>query len=102
MENSAEVIKYRHELVDSEFDQPVGWLETSVAEIEAQVLRVDRFGRSDSFFDFDGTSMDAIEICTRIEAEVGYRVPLHWLFENDVLSDLVRRIQAEAEPVGPT
>lgn len=84
--------------MDSEFEQPVGWLETSVAGVEAQVLGIDRFGRSDSFFDFDGTSMDAIQICARIEAETGFQVPPHWLFENDVLSDLVRRIQAEAEP----
>jgi acyl carrier protein len=95
------VIRKRHEFVDSEFEQPVGWIEASIAEIEAQVLGIERFGRSDSFFDFDGTSMDAIQVCARIESEVGFQVPPHWLFENDVLSDLVSRIQAEAEPVRP-
>jgi acyl carrier protein len=75
----------------------VGWLETSVARIEAQVLQVDRIGRSDSFFDFDATSMDALKVCARIEAEAGYRVPPQWLFESDVLADLVSRIEAEAE-----
>ena len=89
--------RHRDELVDSGFEQPVGWLETSVARIGAQVLRVDRIGRSDSFFDFDATSMDALKICAGIEAEAGYRVPPHWLFETDVLADLVSRIEAEAE-----
>ena len=83
--------------MDSGFEQPAGWLETSVARIEAQVLQVDRIGRSDSLFDFDATSMHALQICARIEAETGYRVPPHWLFESDVLADLVSRIEAEAE-----
>jgi acyl carrier protein len=83
--------------VDTGFEQPVGRLETSVARVVAQVLQVDRIGRSDSFFDFDATSMDALKICAGIEAEVGYRVPPHWLFESDVLADLVSRIEAEAE-----
>jgi acyl carrier protein len=86
--------KCRHDLVDSAFEQPVGQLETSIAAIEAQVLQVDRIGRSDSLFDFDATSMDALRICARIEAEAGYHVPPHWLFENDVLADLARRIEA--------
>jgi acyl carrier protein len=54
-------------------------------------------GRTDSFFDFGGTSMDAIKICARIEAEAGYQMPPHWLFENDVLADLVLRISSEAQ-----
>lgn len=75
----------------------MGWLETSVARIGAQVLQVDRMSRSDSFFDFDATSMDALKICARIEAEAGYQVPPFWVFETDVLSDLVSRIEAEAQ-----
>jgi acyl carrier protein len=81
--------------VDGGYEQPAGSLETLVARIAAQVLRVDRIGRSDSFFDFDVTSMDAFQICAKIEAEAGYPVPPHWLFENDVLADLVSRIEAQ-------
>lgn len=87
--------RHRDDLVDSGFEPPAGRLETLVARIGAQVLQVDRIGRSDSFFDFDATSMDALKICARIEADAGYRVPPHWLFENDVLADLVSRIEAE-------
>ena len=87
----------RHDLVDSAFEEPAGWLETSIARIAAEVLEADRIGRSDSLFAFDATSMDALQICARIEAEVGYQVPVHWLFESDTLADLVSRIEAEAE-----
>jgi acyl carrier protein len=82
--------------MDSQFEPPAGRLEASVAAIAAQVLEVDRIGRSDSFFDFDATSMNALQICARVEAEAGYQVPPHWLFENDVLADLVSRIEAAA------
>lgn len=84
--------------MDSEFEEPAGWLETSIARIAAQVLQADRIGRSDSLFAFDATSMDALQICARIEAEVGYQVPAHWLFESDALADLASRIESEAEP----
>jgi acyl carrier protein len=88
--------RHRDDFLDSGFEQPVGWLETSVARIGAQVLQVDRIGRSDSFFAFDVTSMDAMKICAGIETEAGYQVPPHWLFETDVLADLVSRIEAAA------
>lgn len=94
------MIRHRDDLLDNGFEQPEGWLETSVAQVAAQVLQVDRIGRSDSLFDFDATSMDALKICARIEAEAGYRVPPHWLFESDVLADLVSRIEAEAPADG--
>jgi acyl carrier protein len=93
------MIKHRGSFLDSVIEQPVGDLEASVARIEARVLRVDQFGRSDSFFDFGGTSLDAITICTLIETETGYRVPPHWVFESDVLADLVRRIASDAERI---
>ena len=88
---------YRHDVMDSPFEQPDGGLETSIARIAAEVLQVDRIGRSDSLFDFDATSMNALQLCARIEAETGYQVPPHWLFETDVVADLASRIEAEAE-----
>jgi acyl carrier protein len=91
------VTKCRQDYVTADFKPPAGALEMAVARIQAEVLGFDRMGRSDSFFDLGGTSMDAIKICARIEAEVGYQMPPQWLFENDVLADLVHRIASEAQ-----
>jgi acyl carrier protein len=91
------VVKCREDFLTTEFVAPVGALEVSVSRIQAEVLGVDRMGRADSFFDFGGTSMDAIKISARIEAETGYRIPPHWLFENDVLTDLALRISSEMQ-----
>ncbi|HUC59876.1 MAG TPA: phosphopantetheine-binding protein [Streptosporangiaceae bacterium] len=92
------MIRHRPDLVDDEFEPPADGLEQSIAAIAAQVLQVDLIGRSDSLFDFDATSMDALHICAMIEAESGYQVPPHWLFETDVIADLADRIKAEARP----
>lgn len=88
--------KSRQDFLTTEFKAPVGSLEVSVARIQAEVLGIDRMGRTDSFFDFGGTSMDAIKISALLEAEAGYQMPPQWLFENDVLADLVLRLISEA------
>jgi hypothetical protein len=88
----------RDDLIEAEFEPPAGALETMTAGIQATVLEVDRIGRNDSFYDFGGTSLQAIQICARIERETGYRALPIWLFENDVLADFVARLQAEGQP----
>ena len=89
--------KRRQDFVIGEFQPPTSPLEAAVARIQSEVLRVDCMGRTDSFFDFGGTSMDAIKICARIEAELGYLVLPEWLFENDVVADLALRIRSSSE-----
>ena len=92
--------KSRQEFLATEYEPPVGPLEALVARIQAEVLGIDRIGRNDSFFDFDGTSLHAIKVCARIEAEAGLPSEPHWLFEQDVIADLAARINSEAEASG--
>jgi acyl carrier protein len=73
----------REQLVVAEFEPPQGPLEATIARIQAEVLGVDRVGRGDSFYDFGGTSLQAIRICTRIEQETGRQAQPEWLFEHD-------------------
>lgn len=83
----------REQLIDSEFQEPEGTLETAIAKILAEILDVDRVGRTDSFYDFSGTSLQAIRICARIERETGHHALPLWLFETDVLADFARRLR---------
>jgi acyl carrier protein len=87
----------RDDLVDHDYAAPVGELETAVSGIIAEVLGVDRIGRTDSFYDFGGTSLQAIRICARIEAKLGIQAVPLWLFDNDVLVDFVGRLNGAAE-----
>jgi hypothetical protein len=91
----------RRELfVNTRYQAPRGDLETLVARIQAEVLDIDRIGRDDSFYDFEGTSLQAIRICTRVERETGYQVVPAWIFESDVLADFARRLEADGQRTG--
>jgi hypothetical protein len=72
-------------------------LEQSVAEIMADVLDVDRVSRTDSFYDFAGTSLQAIRICARIESTLGLKALPLWLLSNDLLHDFVVELRTRSE-----
>ena len=82
----------REQFLDTEFEPPLGPIETTVAEVMADILGVNRLGRADSFYDFGGTSLHAIRICARIEKQTGYRALPIWLMTNDVLADFTARL----------
>ncbi|NEA33599.1 phosphopantetheine-binding protein [Streptomyces sp. SID13031] len=86
----------REQFVDSDFAEPDGEVEQSVARIMAEVLGIDRVGRSDSFYDFGGTSLAAIKICARLEHVHGWRARPTWLFINDTAADFARKVQSES------
>jgi Phosphopantetheine attachment site len=90
----------RENFTDREFQAPEGPLETSVANIFAEVLGVDRIGRSDSFYDFSGTSLQGIRICARIDLETGYQATPVLLFEADDVADFVKRMAGEGRRAG--
>lgn len=90
----------REQFVSHSFEHPAGDTEAAVSRILADVLEVDCVGRTDSFYDFGGTSLQAIRICARIEAELGCQVQPVWLFTNDVLTDFVAQLEAQAAFAG--
>ena len=80
----------------TEYEPPADELEEQVAAVIAEVLDVDVVGRRDSFYDFGGTSLAAIRICTRIERRLGFRVNPALLLEHDELADFAEQIRLGA------
>ncbi|MFE5494139.1 acyl carrier protein [Streptomyces virginiae] len=60
-----------------------------MASVVAGVLGVDRVGMDDSFYDFGGTSLQAISLCVRLEKATGRAIEPVDVLEYDVLCDLV-------------
>jgi acyl carrier protein len=87
----------RESFTDTSYEEPRGSLEAAIAEIQAEILDVDRVGRSDSFYDLGGTSLQAMRICARLERDLGVQALPVWLFDADVLSDFAERVAAEGK-----
>jgi acyl carrier protein len=89
--------KSREDFADAPYEACETELEQSVAEIVAEVLDVDRVSRADSFYDFAGTSLQAIRICARIESTLGFKAQPLWLLSNDLLQDFVAELLSQSE-----
>ncbi|MDY7093719.1 MAG: non-ribosomal peptide synthase/polyketide synthase, partial [Acidobacteriota bacterium] len=71
----------------SEFAPPQGRLENLLAGIWQEVLRVERVGRNDDFFELGGDSILSLQITSRLHRE-GLRVTPRQIFEYPILKEL--------------
>ena len=63
------------------YEAPEGETEQALAEIWAEVLRVERVGRRDSFFDLGGHSLLAVQVISRVRQRLAVEVALRDLFD---------------------
>jgi hypothetical protein len=75
-----------------EYEAPVGKIEVALAEIWAELLRVERVGRWDDFFGLGGHSLLAIRVVSRVRKAMGVELPLGAVFQQPVLATLAERI----------
>jgi hypothetical protein len=69
------------------FEPPRGKTEERLARIWADLLRIERVGRHDSFFALGGHSLLAIRMLSRLRQDLGADMPLADLFARPVLAD---------------
>jgi amino acid adenylation domain-containing protein len=72
--------------------QPPDEATASMAALWARVLKTDRVGLTDSFFDLGGHSLLAVELMAAVEKSIGKRVPLSALFESPTLGEFTARV----------
>ena len=73
---------------------PQSELEQQIAAIWAEVLRLPRVGLNDNFFEVGGHSLLAIQITSRVQAELGLEVPLVEVFQTESLRAYVEAASA--------
>jgi amino acid adenylation domain-containing protein len=71
-----------------EYEAPVGELESQLAQIWAEILKLERVGRHDNFFELGGHSLLAVRMMSRLRQVSGREVEIRELFAHPVLSDL--------------
>ena len=79
--------------LSSSYAVPRTSTEQKLASIWSSVLNIDRIGIHDDFFEIGGHSMIAVVLMVKIEKELGIRLPLATLFEQNTISGLAALIE---------
>ncbi|HEY6324517.1 MAG TPA: non-ribosomal peptide synthetase, partial [Thermoanaerobaculia bacterium] len=74
------------------YQAPRAGLESKISRIWQDVLRVDRVGVADNFFDLGGHSLLLIEMHGRLEAELQVELPVLELFQYPTVAALAARL----------
>jgi amino acid adenylation domain-containing protein len=86
----------------ADFISPRTPVEQCVASIWAELLRLDRVGATDNFFDLGGHSLLATQVVSRLRDAFAVEIPLRALFESPTVAELSLVIaQAQAEQASP-
>ncbi|UGT59907.1 non-ribosomal peptide synthetase [Nocardia asteroides] len=79
-----------------EFRAPVTAVEETVAGVFAEVLRVERVGLDDDFFELGGNSLLATQVAARLGAALDTTLPVRALFEAGSVAALAARAEQHA------
>ena len=75
------------------FVMPTTPIETALAQIWSQILRVENIGINDSFFSLGGHSMLGTQVMSRVRQEFQVDVPLRDLFDRPTIAGLAAAIE---------
>ena len=87
--------------VETAYVAPETELERTLAAIWKDVLRVERVGLYDNFFDLGGHSLLMVQVFSRIKAQVETELLMVELFEFPTISSMAKRLVQEREQVSP-
>lgn len=76
----------------SRYIAPETELERTLARIWRELLRIDRVGVYDNFFDLGGHSLLAAHLIARIEKETGQNIPVATLFAAPTIAQLAQKL----------
>jgi thioesterase domain-containing protein len=80
----------------SEYEAPAGEVELALAEIWAELLRVDRVGRRDNFFSLGGHSLLAVKMIAKVRAAFGTRLALFSFIQTPTIEYLAHLLSGNA------
>ncbi|WP_265533556.1 non-ribosomal peptide synthetase [Pseudomonas saponiphila] len=81
------------QLQSQDYQAPSSELEQTLADIWAEVLKVERVGVRDNFFELGGHSLLATQIASRVQKTLQRNVPLRAMFECSTVQELAAYIE---------
>src|SRR5262249_44882504 len=75
-----------------DYEEPQGELESQIARIWAELLKLDRLGRQDNFFELGGHSLLVVRLASRLREAFDVDVPINEVFARPVLSSLAEYV----------
>jgi amino acid adenylation domain-containing protein len=91
----------RPEMAES-YVEPKTQNEKLLAEIWAKILRLDRVGLKDNYFELGGDSLQVAQIATRIREAFRVNVPIRAMFEGPTVAELTAVVERLQESENPT
>jgi hypothetical protein len=83
--------------IDDAIDSALSPTEQVVAHIWCDLLNRSSIGRDRDFFETGGDSLLAVRVCSRVQEQLGERIPLRWFFESPTIGTLASRIDASRQ-----
>jgi arthrofactin-type cyclic lipopeptide synthetase C len=74
-----------------EYEAPVGEIETALAEIWAELLKLEQVGRNDNFFELGGHSLLAVTVIERMR-QIALQMDIRTLFATPKLAELAAAV----------
>ncbi len=85
----------------SEYDPPQGEIETTLATIWQDLLKLSRVGRNDHFFELGGHSLKAITLSAHVQEQLHVTLPVRTIFAKPRLSELAQFVAQEQQGLIP-
>lgn len=79
--------------MEGDYEPPRTELESLIADVWKHLLRVDRVGRSDSFFALGGHSLLATQVINKVGQLCSVNVPLRNFFESPTVASLAAQVE---------
>jgi len=86
------------ELTKTEFMAPRTLVEKKLADIWAKILKIDRVGIYDNFFDLGGNSLRIVMLYGKIERTFNLNLPLYTIFQFSCIAKQAQLIEKEEDP----
>ena len=83
------------------YEAPQGELETRLANVWEEVLKVERVGRHDNFFELGGHSLLAVRLVTYLRQSLNVEVSVRDLFEKPILYDFRTILETAPQSILP-